>query len=341
MNNLKIKEVKQVDFEQMMVAKAYKKVQGLGDRLDLMKQQIDWEKFRPIIARMYYDNKETGGRPHTDELVIARSLVLQSCYNLSDEELEFQTLDRLSFRNFIGFTSRVPDFTTIWEARERLKKNGVIKEVWSELQHQLDAKGYKVEKGVIQDATFIEADLGRKRHYQEKKAQKQGKEITYTERQKSHQDKDGDFSIKHGQVHYGYKDHIKIDVGHQLIREIDVTSASLHDSQINQVKKNDKIAYRDKAYFGTKLPHGVRDMTMKRASRGHKLNGGEQKRNKNISSIRAPGERVNAVIKNIFHGGCTFVKTLERVAIKETFKAFGYNLYQLVTIKRRELARAM
>ncbi|MDI6738625.1 MAG: hypothetical protein QME12_09030, partial [Nanoarchaeota archaeon] len=67
MNNLKIKEVKQVDFEQMMIAKAYKKVHGLGDRLDLMKQQINWEKFRPIIAGMYYDNKEAGGRPHTDE----------------------------------------------------------------------------------------------------------------------------------------------------------------------------------------------------------------------------------------------------------------------------------
>ncbi len=57
--------------------------------------------------------------------------------------------------------------------------------------------------------------------------------------------------------------------------------------------------------------------------------------------FRAPGERVNAVIKNIFHGEHTFVKTMERISIKETFKAFAYNLYLLVTIHRHEIAKAM
>ena len=39
---------------------------------------------------------------------------------------------------------RIPDFSTIWKARERLKNAGVEEEIWSELQRQLDEKGYVV-----------------------------------------------------------------------------------------------------------------------------------------------------------------------------------------------------
>jgi hypothetical protein len=34
--------------------------------------------------------------------------------------------------------------------------------VWGELQKQLDAKGLKVKRGTIQDATFIKADPGKR-----------------------------------------------------------------------------------------------------------------------------------------------------------------------------------
>jgi len=74
----------------------------------------------------------------------------------------------------------------------------VDKLVWDELQRQLDAKGYRVKKGVIQDASFIEADLGKKRHQREKKARKQGKSVEYTEKQQRHVDKDSGFSVKQG-----------------------------------------------------------------------------------------------------------------------------------------------
>ncbi len=82
-------------------------------------------------------------------------------------------------------------------------------------------------------------------------------------------------------------------------------------------------------------------MTMKRATRGRKLNGGEQKRNRMISRIRSPGERPFGVIKRVFHGGRTFVKTLARVKIKELFKCFAFDLYQLVTLERKKIAKAL
>jgi len=323
-------------FESYILKEKYRKIQGLGDRLELMKQQIDWKPFIEIIADAFDDNDETGGRPHTNELVIVRCMLLQSWYGLSDPELEYQCNDRISFQNFIGFDNKVPDFSTIWRARDRLKERGKDKLIWDELQKQLNKKGYTVRKGVIQDASFIEADAGRKRIQEEKKAKKEGKEIRYTEKQKRHIDRDGTFAVKNNQVHYGYKNHMKVDVDYHLIRDYDVSTASLHDGEIDLVDNGDIAAYRDKGYFGKQLKaKNVEDKTMKRATKSRKLNSGEQLRNKMISRIRAQGERPYSVIKRTFHGDRTNVKNLERVLIKELFKCFAYNLYQLVTLQRK------
>src|SRR3989344_5895233 len=327
-----------MSFEQFGLSEAYRTVRGLGDRLALMKEQIDWTPFRKMIKSVFYNHTNMGGRPNTDELVIIRTLILQQLYDLSDEELEFQINDRLSFRNFVGFPDKVPDYSTVWKLREQLQQTGVYRLIWDEVQRQINSQGYTIKKGVIQDASFIEADLGRKRHYKEKKAKKEGKTIKYTPKQLAHMDKDGTFSIKHGQVHYGYKDHVKLDVDNHLIREIEVTTASLHDAKIDLVKKKDIAAYRDKGYFGTPVPKGVLDKTMQRDTKARKINGGQQKRNYSISQIRAPGERPFAVIKRVFRGAHTLVKTLARVTIKEIFKAVGYNLYQLVTLRRKLIA---
>jgi IS5 family transposase len=167
-------------FEEWMLKEEYSKVRGLGDRLVFMKELINWKPFIPIVRSVFNDNDITGGRPHTDELVVVRSMLLQSWYGLSDEELEFQCNDRLSFRNFLGFPEKVPDFTTIWKIREPLINSRKDELIWQELQRQLDRKGYVTKKGVIQDATFIEADQGKKRIQNEKRARKEGKEIEYT-----------------------------------------------------------------------------------------------------------------------------------------------------------------
>lgn len=331
-----------MDFNQFILREQYRKVQGLGDRLELMKHQIDWEPFRPLIAQVFHDNKEMGGRPHTDELVVVRSMLLQAWYGLSDPELEFQIHDRLSFRNFLGFPENVPDFSTIWKIRDRLKEYGVEPLIWDEVQRQLGEKGYEIKKGVIQDASFIEADLGKKRHYKKKRAEKNGEIVSYTEKQKHHIDNDGSFSVKNGQVHYGYKSHIKLDVDHHLIRDYDVTTASLHDGEIDLLKDGDVAAYRDKGYFGKPVKaNDIIDKTMQRATRARKLNEEEWGRNQGISKIRAPGERPFSVIKRVFNGCRVLVKTLERVSIKEMFKCFAFNLYQLVTLKRKAIASAL
>lgn len=330
-----------MSFNQFIMKEQYEKIKGLGDRLELMKQQIKWEPFIPLVRSIFRDDKKTGGRPHTDELVVVRAMLIQAWYGLTDPDLEYQCHDRISFRNFLGFPETIPDFTTIWKIRERLKNAGIDKKIWGELQKQIQKKGYLLKKGVIQDATFIQADTGRKRQNKEKQAKKKGKKIEYTEKQKRHMDQDGSYAVKRDTVYYGYKNHIKVCVANGLIRGYNVTTASTHDSQVDLIKRGDRIAYRDKGYFGKPINLPVRDMTMKRAPRGKKQNIQVKLRNQRISKIRSPGERPFAVIKRIFNGTHTFVKKLKRVHIKEMFKNFAYNMYQLVTLQRHQLATAI
>jgi IS5 family transposase len=323
-------------FENYYIQNVYERVKSLDDPLVEFDDKIDWECFRPMIVSIFLDNKITGGRPHTDEVKIVKILVILGFYNLSDPQLEFQLCDRLSFRNFVGIQDEIPDFPTIWRIRNRLRKKGVDKLIWKELQRQIDEQGFEVESGCIQDATIVVRELGRKRYGKEKKAKKNDELIEYTQKQENQIDRDASFTVKNGQVQFGYKDHVKSDIKWYLVRDIDVTSASVHDNQVDLSKEGVIEMYRDKGYFGHPITAlNVKDQTMKRCVRGRKLNGGEQKRNRFISRIRAPCERIFAVVKGVFNGGYSTAKSLERVKIREFFKFFAFNLYQLRTLYKK------
>ena len=90
--------------------------------------------------------------------MMVKLLVLQGWYGLSDPELERQVDDRLSFQRFLGFPEKAPDYSTVWQFRERLAETGRDRLVWEELQRQLDGKGLKVRKGVVQDAQRLRHD---------------------------------------------------------------------------------------------------------------------------------------------------------------------------------------
>ena len=66
----------------------YTKIAGLGNKLGEVRDLIDWEKFRPILSDMYRDNKETGGRPHNDEILMIKMHILAGWHGLSDYEVE-------------------------------------------------------------------------------------------------------------------------------------------------------------------------------------------------------------------------------------------------------------
>ncbi len=302
----------------------YQRVKRLGDKLAEIDSLIDWEAFRPIVKDIYNNKSEQGGRPNIDEVVMIKILVLQEWHGLSDPELERQITDRISFRKFLGFPEVVPDYTTVWAFRERLSKTGRDKKIWQELQRQLDAKGLKVRKGVIQDATFITSDPGHA------KADKPRDNEAKTRRSK-----DGTWTKKNSKSYFGYKLHSKSDVDYGLVRDIETTTASVHDSQVDLTKPGE-VAYKDKGYFGA--PSKGYSATMRRSVRGHPIGIRDVLRNKRISKKRAPGERPYAVIKNVFKSGHTMVTTVARVAVKMVFASFGFNLFQLLTLRKQGIA---
>ena len=123
-----------------------------------------------------------------------------------------------------------------------------------------------------------------------------------------------------------------MDIDYGLIREIETTPASIHDSQID-LSKTGEVAYRDRGYFGASC-EGF-NATMNRATRGHPLSIKEKLRNKRITRKRAPGERPYAVIKKIFKSGHVKVTTTLRTHTKNIFICFCYNLFQLNTLKQK------
>jgi IS5 family transposase len=299
----------------------YERVKRLGDRLAEIESLIDWEAFRPIVGAMYDNKSERGGRPNIDEVVMVKLLVLQQWHGLSDPELEKQVADRISFRKFLGFPETIPDYTTVWNFRERLTGSGKDRAIWSELQRQLDSLGLKVKRGVVQDATFITADSGHA-----KADTPRGGDA------KTRRSKDGTWTKKGNKSFFGYKFHSKVDTDLGLIRELETTTAAVHDSQID-LSQEGEVVYRDRGYQGAE-PKGY-SATMRRGARDHPLGILDKLRNRRISRKRAPGERHYAVIKRVFNAGHVMVTTVPRVNVKMLFTAFGFNLYQLYTLRKQ------
>jgi hypothetical protein len=115
----------------------------LGDQLVEVGTRINWEAFSAKLKLLIDNKSEIGGRPNIDVVVMLKSLYIQNLYSLSDEQLESELADRISFRVFLGTTEAIPDSTTIWKFKERLANNGKDIEIWNDLQKQLDAMNLK------------------------------------------------------------------------------------------------------------------------------------------------------------------------------------------------------
>lgn len=290
-------------------------------RLASISNMIAWNPFRPILEEMYDNKSEKGGRPNYDVIMMFKILILQKWYGLSDLEVERQMADRISFMAFLGFPDPLPDSRTIWLFKQRIAETKKDELIWSELQRQLDAMGLQVKHGTMQDATFIEADPGSSK-------EPRGNEA------KTRRSRDGSWAKKGDESHFGYKLHQKTDLDYSLIRQIETTTASVHDSQVDLSVK-DEIVLRDRGYFGSRAK-GI-DFTMKRRTTETSLNDLDKHRNRLISQLRSPGERPHAVIKRVFGAGRVLVTTARRVHVELMVTAFAYNLYQLCTLKKAKV----
>ena len=91
---------------------------------ELFRRKLKTALVKGGLRRAADDRKSAAGRKPWDEVLIFKVLVLQALYNLSDDAMEYQLRDRLSFmrpstslrRAFVGLglEDAVPDAKTLW-----------------------------------------------------------------------------------------------------------------------------------------------------------------------------------------------------------------------------------
>ena len=127
------------------------KLTKLGDPLQRLSEYIDWKIFEGPLNEAYKDedkNMSKGGRPPFGRLMMFKALLIQSLYNLSDDQLEYQIVDRASFKRFLGLkkSDKVPDSKTFWVFREHLIEKEVIEGLFTIFNETLEQKASNKEK---------------------------------------------------------------------------------------------------------------------------------------------------------------------------------------------------
>jgi IS5 family transposase len=105
------------------------RIDKAGDPLVQLNKVVDWEQFRELIEMAREKpRKSNAGAKGYDTVLLFSILILQALYNLPDEAMEFQMLDRYSFSRFLDITqgAKVPDATTIFRFREDPAQADVI-----------------------------------------------------------------------------------------------------------------------------------------------------------------------------------------------------------------------
>jgi IS5 family transposase len=270
-------------------------------------------------------------------------LILQQLYNISDEALEYQVKDRLSFMEFLnlGLEDRVPDSKTIWLFRQRLKEQNKIEPLFEKFSSYLNQQGYQAKGGQIMDATLIPVPK-QKITKQEKKELKQGN-IPEAWQDNPHKmaqkDLDAKWTKKHGQSYFGYKNHINIDVDYGFIRQYVVTDASVHDSQVLTHLLDDLNAgsgvWADSAYRSAGIEWLLSFLTWashihERPYRNHPLSDEQKEKNKERSKTRSHIEHVFGAWVMQMGGKWLRSIGLERAKVNLGLKNLTYNFLRLI-----------
>lgn len=318
----------------------------IGDPLNKLNESIDWDIFKAKLDEWYVrPSKPKAGRPPYDKLVMFKILVLQAIYGLSDDGVEYQIKDRLSFQRFLGLDicDRVPDAKTIWAFRETMKptednKSDRVKEIFDLFHSKLKQKGLILNEGKMVDASIVSAPKPRN-NKGEHGAIKEGKipEGWNEDKEKRDQkDLDARFTKKHHKSYYGYKDHIKADTVTKIIDNYFVTPSAVHDSQPLELllRKEDKgqQLYGDSAYSGEPCleiieKFGMKSQVHEKGHRNHPLTEEQIKSNGIKSKTRVRVEHIFGMItKRSNHCMHIFTKGIERASIKIGMMNLAYNL---------------
>ncbi len=312
---------------------------------------VPWEEFRPVLEGVWRkpegERKSRAGRKPMDAVVMFKTLVLGALYNLSDDQIEYQVRDRLSFMRFLGLglEGRVPDAKTVWLYREALAQAGVVEALFKQFDGYLARQGYIARGGQILDASIVPVPKNRNTR-EENEAIKAGEvpqDWADKPARRSQKDLDARWTKKNGKSHYGYKNHVNVDRRHKLIRRYHVSDAALHDSQaVDHLLMRGNTgsgvwadaAYRSEEMEARLRARKLRSRIHRKGRRGKPLGEQGKASNRTKSSIRVRVEHVFGAQTNDMGG--TLVRTigLLRAKAKVGMKNLAYNMRRLVQLRR-------
>ena len=320
------------------------KLSAKGDPLERLNQKIKWEEFRPIIEDgIKKEPKAPGGRPPYDVILKFKMMILQRYYNISDEQLEYQVNDRLTFMRFLGLdiASDVPDCNTIWTFKEQLKENGIVEKLFDKFIVMLEKEGFIANEGSIIDASFVEVPRQRNKKDDNDTIKKNETPEEWKKEENknklSHKDIDARWTKKNNQTYYGYKDHVKVDKKSKLVTKFEVTSASVHDSQelddLLDEKDKGKELYADSAYVGQEeilLKNEVINRIHEKGYKSRPLTDEQKASNKVKSKTRVRVEHVFGFIENSMNGSLIKTIGIKRAKVNIGMMNLTYNLFRYV-----------
>ena len=329
----------------------YASLDAKKDPLIEINAVVPWDEFRPLLERIWRKpdaaKKSRAGRKPMDVVLMFKALVLSALYNLSDDQIEYQVRDRLSFMRFLGLGlgDRVPDAKTVWLYREALAKAGMVDELFAQFDGYLARRGYIARGGQILDASIVPVP-----HNHNKRAENEAIKAGETPEgwadepaKRSQKDVDARWTKKHGKSHYGYKNHVNVDRKHKLIRRYHVTDAAVHDSQaVDQLLTRGNTgsgvwadaAYRSAEIEATLKARKLTSHIHRKGQRSKPLTQQAQSSNRTKSTVRVRVEHIFGAQANDMGGVLVRTIGLVRAKAKIGMKNLAYNMRRLGQLGR-------
>lgn len=333
------------------IANRYAGLDAKNDPLVKIDAVVPWENFRPRLEAAWRKppeaRKSSAGRKPLDAVMMFKAIVLCSLYNLSDDQVEYQIRDRLSFMRFLGLglEGKVPDAKTVWLYRDQLAEAGVIERLFADFDDYLKDHGYLAMGGQIIDASIVSVPTQHNSRDENStiKAGDTPEDWASKPAKRCQKDVDARWTKKHGKSHYGYKNHINVDRRHKLVRRYHVTDASVHDSQVVSVildaNNTASDVWADSAYRSVEIEEmlagkGLTSRIHRKGRRNKPLTKREEQGNNTRSKVRVRVEHIFGAQSNDMGGTLVRSIGLARAKARIGLKNLSYNMRRLVQLER-------
>ena len=324
----------------------------MGNPLERISKVIDFEMFRCTLEEklLNTNKKNNAGAKPFDVVMMFKILILQRYYGLGDTQVEYQIIDRISFKKFLGLETgdKVPDEKTVWAFRENITNTEIVQVLFDQFISYLEDKSLIFNEGKLIDASFTIAPRQRNTKEENDKIKKGEGADLWNEKpnKKRHKDIHARWTKKNGEKFYGYKNHAKVDSKSKFINTFVVTDASVHDSQAldKLLDEKDKAQelYADSAYTGdnqeqTIEKHKMVNKVHEKGYRNKPLTNEQKANNKIKSKTRVRVEHVFGFMEQSMNG-----LALKSVGVVRATAIIGlinltYNLYRFEQIIRLAL----